>query len=71
MLKKIHVNFSTMLNISGNKKYIKKSNARRKLREKKQEGLLMRDLQRKRRKDRSNKKIGRRSYLTRRRGSKR
>ena len=70
-MKKIRVNFSTMLNISGNKKYIKKPNNRRKLREKKQEGLLMNDLQRKRRKERSNKKIGRKSYLTRRRESKR
>ena len=62
MMKKILVSFSTILNISGNKKYSKKPNKRRRLRKKKQEGLLMRDWQRKRRKDRSNKKIGRRSY---------
>ena len=62
MMKKIQVSFSTILNISGNKNYSKKPNKRRKLRKKKQEGLLIRDWQRKRRKDRSNKKIGRRSY---------
>ena len=71
MMKKILVSFSTILNISGNTKYSKKPNKRRRLRKKKLEGLLMRDWQRKRRKDRSNKKIDRRSYLTRRRGSKR
>ena len=62
MMKKIQVSFSTILNISGNKNYSKMPNKRRKLRKKKQEGLLIRDWQRKRRKDRSNKKIGRRSY---------